>query len=89
MLAEVFENFRNMCLIRYELQNCKTSLGLAVLKKTKIKSDLLNDIDMLLMIEKVIREGICHSVYWYAKNNNKYMKDYDKTKNSPIFHTGI
>ena len=52
-----------MCLIRYELQNCKTSLGLAVLKKTKIKSDLLNDIDMLLMIEKVIREGICHSIY--------------------------
>ena len=58
--------------------SCKTAkLGLAVLKKTKIKLDLLNDIDMLLMIEKGIREGICHSIYWYAKNNNKYMEDYD------------
>ena len=32
------------------------------------------------MIEKVLREGICHSIYRYAKANNKYMKDYDKNK---------
>ena len=24
---------------------------------------------MLLMIEKGIRGGICHSIYWYAKAN--------------------
>ena len=30
---------------------------------------------MLLMVEKVIRGGICHSIYRYAKANNKYMKD--------------
>ena len=35
---------------------------------------------MLLMVEKGIRGGICHSIYWYAKANNKYMKDYDKNK---------
>ena len=33
---------------------------------------------MLLMIEKVIRRGICNSIYQYAKANNKYVKDYDK-----------
>ena len=33
---------------------------------------------MLLMVEKGIREGICHYIYRYAKANNKYMKDYDK-----------
>ena len=31
---------------------------------------------------KGIRGGLCHSIYWYAKVNSKYMKDYDKNKNS-------
>ena len=37
---------------------------------------------MLLMVEKGIRGGICHSIYWYAKANNKYKEDYDKNKES-------
>ena len=37
---------------------------------------------MLLMIKKGIREGICHSIFRYAKANNKYMKHYDKNKES-------
>ena len=51
-------------------------------KEIKVKLDLLTDIDMLLMVEKGIRGGICHSIYRYAKANNKYMKDYDKNKES-------
>ena len=35
---------------------------------------------MLLMVEKGIRGGICHSIHRYAKANNKYMKDYDKNR---------
>ena len=35
---------------------------------------------MLLIVEKDTRAGICHSIYWYAKSNNKYMKDFDKNK---------
>ena len=38
---------------------------------------------MLLMVEKGIRGGICHSIYQYAKANNKYMKDCEKNKKSP------
>ena len=34
------------------------------------------------MIEKGIRGGICHSVYRYAKANNKYVKIYDKNNES-------
>ena len=37
---------------------------------------------MLLMVEKGIREGICCAIQRYAKPNNKYMKDYDKSKES-------
>ena len=37
---------------------------------------------MLLMVEKYVRGGIYHSIYWYEKENNKYMKDYDKNKES-------
>ena len=51
-------------------------------KKTKAKLYFLTDIDKLLMVEKGIRGGICHTIYQYAKANNKYMKDYDKNKES-------
>ena len=37
---------------------------------------------MLLIVEKGIRGGICHAIHRYTKANNKYMKDYDKTKDS-------
>ena len=49
-------------------------------KKTKVELELLADTDMLLMVEKVIRGGKCHSIYRYAKVNNKYKKNYDKNK---------
>ena len=52
----------------------------AVFKKTEVKLELLTDIDMLLMVEKRIRGGICHAIHWYAKANNNYMKEYDKNK---------
>ena len=37
---------------------------------------------MLLMVAKGIRGGICHAIHRYAKASNKYMKDYDKNKES-------
>ena len=37
---------------------------------------------MLQMVEKGIRDGICHAIHHYAKANNKYIKDYDKNKES-------
>ena len=85
LLADVFENFRNVCLKIYELDTAKflsvpQLAWQAALKKTKVKLDLLTNINILLMEEKSIKGGICHSVCRHAKANNKYMKDYDKNK---------
>ena len=87
LLPDVFENFRDMCLKEYELDPAHIiSLpGLAwqaCLKKTNIELELLTDYDMLLMVEKGIRGGICHSIQQYAKANNKYMKNYNNNEQS-------
>ena len=34
------------------------------------------------MVDKGTRGGICHAIHRYAKANNKYMKNYDKNKES-------
>ena len=87
LLADVFENFRKACIKTYELDPAHfISLpGLAwhaCLKKTGVELGLLTDYDMLLMIEESIRGGICHAIHRYAKANNKYMKNCDKSKES-------
>ena len=46
---------------------------------------MIIDPDMLLMVEKGIRGGICHAILRYAKANNKYMKDYNKDEKKKSF----
>ena len=83
LLADVFENFRNICIKVNEQAHFLSAPGLAwqaCLKKTEVKLELLTDVDMLLMVEKGIRGRICHAIYRYAKANNKYMKNYNADK---------
>ena len=87
LLADVFENFRNMCIKVYELDpaNFLTAPGLAwqaCLKITDVKLELLKKFNMLLMVEEGIRGGMCHVAYRYAKANNKYMKNYEEKEES-------
>ena len=75
------------CTLKYNLDPAKFLSAprlawQAPLNKTKVKLDLLTDINMLLMVEKSISGGICHSIYRYGKTNNKYTNDYDKNKRS-------
>ncbi|XP_057299543.1 uncharacterized protein LOC130630167 [Hydractinia symbiolongicarpus] len=78
LLADVFENFRDTCQNIYELDPAYfyTAPGLAwqaALKVTGQVLELLSDIDMLLMVEKGLRGGICQAIKRHAKANNPYM----------------
>ena len=79
----VFENFRDKCIEIYELDPAHflsppRLAWEACIKKTKVNLELLTDIDMLLMVEKGIRGGICEAIHRHAKANNKYMKNFNK-----------
>ena len=87
LLADVFENFREVCLDNYKLDPAwyLTAPGLswdAMLKVTKIKLELLTDPDMLMMVENGTRGGVSMISNRYSEANNKYMDSYDNTKPS-------
>ena len=79
LLADVFENFRDLCLKNYGLDPVYyyTAPGLgsdACLKITDIQLELLSELNMLLLFEKGIRGGITIISNRYGKANNKYMR---------------
>ena len=44
--------------------------------------------DTLLMVEKDIIGGKCDAIHRYVKTSNKYMKDYNKNKESSYVSIG-
>ena len=89
-LGDAIDNFQNMC-----LEICKLGpphflyaprlTWQRTFKKTKVKKYLSTDTALPLVIEKGIRGGMCHSVYRYAKVNNKYIE----VENHHIFNNGM
>lgn len=85
LVAAVLKSCCNKCLEIYKLNptqlfSTPKSVQQECLKKTGVEMKLITNIDMVLMIEKGIRVGICHVISRYAKVNNKYMKLYTKDK---------
>ena len=87
LLADIFENFRNVSLKTYELDpayfvSLPGFAWHACLKIMRVKLELITNINMLLMIEDGMRGVVCHGMRSCAEANNKYMNNYDKNKES-------
>ena len=85
LLADVWETFRKVCFTNYKLDAnyYYTAPGLswdAMMLSTDIKLELLTDIDKYLFVEGGIRGGMSQISKRHAEANNKYMKDYESTK---------
>ena len=85
LLADVFENFREVCQRDYKLDPAHyfTVPGLAwdaMLKLTTIELELLTDPTMYLFVENAIRGGISTVTNRYSQANNPYLENYDVDK---------
>lgn len=88
ILADVFGRFRTSSIKLYRLDPCHylSTPGLswdAMLLMTRVKLELLTDREMVDMVEKSVRGGICNISHKQATANNVYMRDsYDPSKPS-------
>ncbi|KYN50748.1 hypothetical protein ALC56_10211, partial [Trachymyrmex septentrionalis] len=87
LLADIFENFRESCVASYGLDPAHYYIlpGFtwdAMLKHTRVKFELLTDIDTIMFIERGIRGGLSQFSGRYARANNKYMHSYDPSEPS-------
>ncbi|HUR98246.1 MAG TPA: DNA polymerase [Pyrinomonadaceae bacterium] len=86
LLADVFENYRRFCLSKFKIDPAHkfTAAGvswIAMLKRTAIKFDLITDPNMMLMIQRGIRGGICSVLHRrFARANNPHVPGYDPSK---------
>lgn len=88
--AEIFENFRDVCVKKYKLDSLRnyTAPGLAwnaCLKFTGLSLEIPKEIDMILMIKAGDRGGLSSIMHRYSKANNKYLSDYDANVASSKF----
>lgn len=93
ILADVFENFRDVCLDYYELDPAHfyTSPGLAwqaALKMTGVRLGLITDIDQHQMVEKGLRGGISTiTLTDMQKQTTKMCQDMTRRSQPPTFST--
>ena len=92
LLHDCIMNFRDVIYKNYKIDMCYhyTTPGLTWdcgFKYTKKKIELLQDVDMLLMFENMIRGGFSGTLgERHIKANNKYLPEYDKTKKIKLYN---
>ena len=87
LLADIFENFRKLCLSYYKLDpvHYYGTPGIAWDACLKISGqwlELITDSDKYLFIERAQRGGMSFIGKRYSEANNKYMENFDETKES-------
>jgi hypothetical protein len=88
LLADVFENFRKVCMNYYKLDpaNYLTAPSLAwdaMLMLTNVELELISDLKVLDIIERMKRGGLCFvGSKRHVKANNKYIEDFNPEKPS-------
>ena len=91
ILLDVFENFRKLCLEYYGL-DCSHYVSIpafawdAMLKKTGVRLELMNDVDMYRFVEDNLRGGLCTINHRYFVANNKYLDNYNPDLVSSFIH---
>ena len=63
--------------MNYILLICFQRSYLLTLKKTEVELEIFTDAEMLLIVGKSIRGGICHAVHKCVKAGNTYVKGHD------------
>ena len=87
LLANVFWKLRNNIIKNYEFYpshylNAPALSWDAMLNITKVKLELISDLDMYLFFEKWLRGWVSYVSNRYSKDNNKYLKSYDSKQES-------
>ena len=85
LLADVFENFRNVMYRNFQLDPAHyyTLPGFswdAAFKHTRAELDLLNDVDMHIAFENALRGGVCVVSHRKYEANNPTVAGYDSSK---------
>lgn len=85
LLTDIFENFRKTCRHHYNLDPAfylsAPSLSFdAMLLKTGIQLELIDNLMILKMIQAGIRGGICMVSHRHVEANNTFLPDYDPVK---------
>lgn len=87
LLADIFENFRKICMKTYKLDPAYyvTTASLSwdsMLRYTGVELELLTDIDMLHFFKKGIRGGICQCTERKHVANNKFLSTFNPEESS-------